>query len=1017
MEGPLLSPSLIGARLRASVVAVIAATGLTLAGLPASHAAAQELPDLDVTTLTKGTSAKDTSAKDTPAKDTDAEEAFSAGNYIVVLRQQPEATYDGGTAGLAATKPAAGAKFSAASPAAAQYRDHLRASLRKVRERANVKAVTAEFTTVTSGFSARLSAEQAERLAKDPEVLTVAPDRLRQLDTAKTPNFLGLSGNKGLWGKLGGDGADGAGSSVVVGVLDSGIWPESASFAAFTPGAAARAETAQRLGFTGACDAGPDGMGFTCNDKLIGARYYIEGFGADRLGSKDYLSPRDGHGHGSHTASTSAGRSGVSGVSDGRDFGELSGIAPGARIASYKVCWEGEPGVSATGCFDSDAIAAINDAVADGVDVINFSISGTTANYTDPVEIAFLNAALAGVFVAASAGNSGPAESTVDHPSPWLTTVAVSTHSINESTVELGNRERFIGASLTTGLDRLTPTVLSDAIPAAGATTAQALLCLPDSLDPAEARDKIVVCDRGENPRAEKSRVVQDAGGVGMIMLNPAPNSLNADNHVIPTVHLPDTAREDVRAYVADSGATTRILAKVADGSKTKVPEVASFSSRGPSLGGNGDILKPDISAPGVDIIAAVAPPSNYGRSNDFLSGTSMSAPHIAGLAALLKDAHPGWGPMDIKSAMMTTAYDHETTTDAFAQGAGFVDPRKFTAPGLVYRAGLQDWANFLLGQGVDVGVPGSEPIDASDLNQPSISLGGFVGTQTVERRVTNAGTSSAVYTASTSGLKGINVKVTPSRLALAPGATGTFKVRFNQRTAPVGDYAQGHLTWKSDAGSVRIPVVARPLALDAPGEVTAQEQASSVSFEVTPGTNSAVQLSVNGLAAGVENPSTVAIGPAGLVPNEANKRFDVTVPDEVTLARFDLDAANDDVDLDLDVVALDASGTPVARVGASATGDADERLDVLNLPAGNYAAYVNGFSSPGNTPTDFVLTTYLVGTGSAGNATVKPTRVQGTPGDAVPVTVTFTDLDAGTPYLGWVGYSTSEVPTILSVG
>ena len=215
-----------------------------------------------------------------------------------------------------------------------------------------------------------------------------------------------------------------------------------------------------RLGFTGACDAGPDARGFSCNDKLIGARYYVAGFGADRLGPNDFLSPRDGHGHGSHTASTSAGRSGVSGVSGGRDFGDISGIAPGARIASYKVCWEGKPGVSATGCFDSDAVAAINDAVADGVDVINFSISGTTASYTDPVEIAFLNAAVAGVFVAASAGNSGPAESTVDHPSPWLTTVAASTHTVNESTVELGDGERLIGASLTTGLDQPTPSAL-----------------------------------------------------------------------------------------------------------------------------------------------------------------------------------------------------------------------------------------------------------------------------------------------------------------------------------------------------------------------------------------------------------------------------------------------------------------------------------------------------------------------------------------------------------------------------
>lgn len=1004
MEGPFLSPRPIGARVRAGVVAVIAATGLLFAGLPASQAVARELPELDVATATA-------------AGDTAADDSLPAGDYIVVLRQQPEATYDGRTAGLPATRPAEGGKFSAASAAAGKYREHLRATLRKVRERADVEAVTNEFTTVTSGFSAHLSAQQAQRLAKDPEILAVAPDRLRQLDTSKTPDFLGLTGDDGLWGRLGGIGAAGAGSSVVVGVLDSGIWPESPSFAAYDPSEGARAQVAARLGFTGACDAGPDARGFVCNDKLIGARYYVEGFGADRLGPNDFLSPRDGHGHGSHTASTAAGRSGVSGVSGGRDFGDMSGIAPGARIASYKVCWEGNPGTSATGCFDSDAVAAINDAVADGVDVINFSISGTTANYTDPVEIAFLNAAVAGVFVAASAGNSGPGESTVDHPSPWLTTVAASTHTVNESTVELGDGERLIGASLTTGLDQLTPMVLSDDIMAPGATTEQAQLCLPDSLDPTGAQGKIVVCDRGENPRVEKSRVVADAGGVGMIMVNPAPNSLNADNHVIPAVHLPDTARDAVRKYAAKDGAKARILAGVAKGSKTKVPEVVSFSSRGPSLGGDGDILKPDISAPGVDVIAAVAPPSNFGRINDFMSGTSMSAPHIAGLAALIKDSNPGWGPMDIKSAMMTTAYDHATADDAFAQGAGFVDPREFTSPGLVYRAGLQDWADFLLGQGVDIGIPGAKPIDASDLNQPSISLGGFVGSQTVERRVTNTGASSAVFSSSVSGLSGINVKVTPARLALAPGATGTFKVRFAYRTASVGDYAQGHLTWKSHDDSVRIPVVARPLAIGAPDEVTGAAEATSVRFDVTPGTTAAVKLSLNGLAAGVENASTVAVGPAALVPNEANKRYDVTVPDGVSLARFDLDAASQNADLDLDVVGVDAAGTPVARVGSSATGDADERLDVLNLPAGNYAAYVNGFASPGNTPTEFVLTTYLVGTGSDDNATVKPASVKGSPGEAVPVTVTFTGLDAGTPYLGWIGYSTSAAPTILSVG
>ena len=986
------------ARRRAAAVAVLAAAGLTLAGVPAGSAAA-ELPGLDVVTNTA------------------SKGSYATGEYVVVLRQQPEATYDGHTAGLAATKPAEGQKFAPHSPAATKYREHLRASLRQVRERTGVGAVKDEFTTVTSGFSAHLTGRQAEALAKDPDVLSVTADELRHVDTAKTPGFLGLAGDKGLWARLGGVGSDGAGSSVVVGVIDSGVWPESPSFAAFTPGEAARTNVARALDYTGPCDAGPDPRGFTCNDKLIGARYYVEGYGVDRLGPEDYLSPRDGSGHGSHTASTAAGRFDAPGVAGERDFGKLSGMAPGARIASYKVCWQGQPEVSAAGCQNSDAVAAINDAVADGVDVINFSISGATSDYTDPAEIAFLNAALAGVFVAVSAGNSGPEPSSVNHPSPWLTTVAASTHTINESTVELGNGKRYIGASLTTGLDKLTPAVLSDAIPASGATAEDALLCLPDSLDPAGARDKIVICDRGLNDRVEKARVVRDAGGVGMIMLNPTPNSVNADNHVIPTVHLPDTDRAAVRDYVATAGATARILAGVAEGSTTKVPEIIEFSSRGPSLGGSGDILKPDISAPGVDVIAAVAPPSNFGRTTDFYSGTSMSSPHIAGLAALVKDAHPGWGPMDIKSAMMTTAYDHATTTDAFEQGAGFVNPREFTDPGLVYRAGLADWAGFLLGQGVDVGVPGTRAIDASDLNQPSISVGGFAGSQTVERRVTNAGNSAAVYSSEVSGLEGIGVSVTPSRLALAPGATATFKVRFSYGNAPIGEYAQGHLTWTSGEHSVRIPVVARPLAVGAPEEVTAEAGAKSVRFDVTPGSRAPVELSINGLAAGVENPGTVAVGPADLVPNAANKRYDLTVPEGTTLTRFDLDGANDADDLDLTVVAVDDAGAPVALVGISATPAADERVDAIDLPAGKYAAFVNAFSSVGNAPAEFVLTTYAVGTGPAGNATVEPTRIQGRPGIATPVTVSFTDLEADTPYLGWVGYSTSKVPTIISVG
>ncbi len=248
------------------------------------------------------------------------------------------------------------------------------------------------------------------------------------------------------------------------------------------------------------------------------------------------------------------------------------------------------------------------------------------------------------MFVAASSGNSGPEVSTTAHPSPWITTVAASTHKILESTVELGNGDRDIGASLTDGLPQ-TPAVLA----ADGSDPADAQLCTPGSLDPAAVADKIVVCDRGAFARVDKSFAVEQAGGIGMILINPpGQEGVNADNHFVPTVHLETSAYDPIYAYVGGNpDATAAILAGVAEGSDTQVPEVIAFSSRGPSLAGGGDVLKPDISAPGVDVLASVVPTdANYGRKYDFYSGTSMSSPHIAGLGLLLRDLHPGWTPM-----------------------------------------------------------------------------------------------------------------------------------------------------------------------------------------------------------------------------------------------------------------------------------------------------------------------------------------------------------------------------------
>ena len=284
-----------------------------------------------------------------------------------------------------------------------------------------------------------------------------------------------------------------------------------------------------------------------------------------------------------------------------------------------------------------------------------------------------------------------------------------------------------------------------------------------------------MVCDRGVNDRVAKSAEVKRAGGVGLVMTNPTNNSLNADNHSVPTVHVQNTDRAAIHAYAATAGATIALLVGDQTGAApTPLPVVAGFSSRGPDLTSGGDLVKPDIAAPGVDIVAAVAPGPHGGNNFEPISGTSMSSPHIAGLAALILGKRPDWSPAAVKSAMMTTATDTKTeagarNTNPFDQGAGFVKPRRFLEPGLVYDADVVDWIGYLEGTGVDTGT-GVPAIDPSDVNVPSIGIGSLAGTQTVTRRVT--ATKGGTYRA-TVKVPGIQATVTPSVLRLAQGPDG----------------------------------------------------------------------------------------------------------------------------------------------------------------------------------------------------------------------------------------------------
>jgi subtilisin family serine protease len=874
---------------------------------------------------------------------------------------------------------------------------------------------------VFNGFAAELTPEQAEKLAAIDGVLSVEKDEARELNTSSTPDFIGLSGPSGLWATTGAKG-----EGVIIGIIDGGAWPEHPSFSDRTDvngnGTKDGKLGYQQIpGWNGRCVPGEQFTASNCNQKLIGARYYNAGWGGnagiDAQLPWEFNSPRDFGGHGTHTATTAGGNANVPATGAASVFGSTSGIAPRARIAAYKVCWQTPTGGS---CFSSDSVAAIDQAVADGVDVINFSISGSQTNFRDSVEIAFLFAADAGVFVAASAGNSGPTTSTVAHPGPWLTTVAAGTHNRNgNGSVTLGNGETYYGASVATAVGPA-PIVDSVNVGLSGANPAEVELCYPETLDPAAVTGKIVLCKRGVIARVDKSLAVQLAGGVGMVLYNSPDSSLNADFHFVPTVHVTNADGLAIKAYAAAPGATATInqATIVYD---VPAPFTASFSSRGPLRAGAGDLLKPDIIAPGQDILAGVAPPGNAGRLFDLYSGTSMSSPHVAGLAALFKELHPTWTPMMIKSALMTSAGDvldgpNTNPLVIFRQGAGHVRPNLATNPGLVFNSGFNDWLAFICSkqpQGIEATCNAlwnlGYPRDASDFNSPSIAIGDLAGSQTVTRRVTNVGGSAATYTASATGMLGMSVVVSPSSLTLAAGETKPFSVTVSNISATLNSYVGGQLTWSDGTHNVRIPMVVRPVLFGAPAEV-------SGSYSVGFGYTGPFSATARGLVPAATTDGVVADDPtdgACSLSSPNAQLITVAIPTGTTYARFSLFDADVNPGTDIDLCVANSGGT---IVGSSGSGTSAEQVSLTNPAAGNYTVVVQGWGVAGTSP--FKLHTWLLGSADAGNMTVTApaSAVIGTVGQ---IGLSFTGLAPATRYLGSIAYSGVAglpAPTIVRV-
>jgi subtilisin family serine protease len=747
------------------------------------------------------------------------------GRYIVTLTDKPIATYGGDVKGLRATRPDKGERVNVRSGRAKRYRTYLEEQQANAAARVGAKPLK-HYAVSLNGFATSLTPDQARTLQRAPGVLSVTEDRPRKLANNTNPvDFLKLSGSSGVWAALGGK--KNAGRGVVVGIVDSGYWPESKSFAG-EPLGTAQPTTADpfqpyRVGtntikmkkadggtFTGTCQAGDSFTGQECNTKVIGARYFSHTYASQTPASQrtDFLSARDGDGHGTHVGSTAAGNAGVSASVSGHSFGKISGVAPAAKLAVYKVAFTSKTEPEAV-AYNSDTLAAIDAAITDGVDVINFSISSSDT-LNDPVDWAYMSAASAGIFVATAAGNAGPGAATLNHVVPWVTTVGASTVAPHTGTVVLGNGKKYAGISTTVfgkvGSARL---VTARSVKRASAAGGDADVCAPDSLSHAKAAGKIVVCDRGMVDRVVKSAEVKRAGGKAMVLVNLTQNSTDGDTHAVPTVHLNVPFGPAVKEYAKKSRATATLREGNLSSTPSRYPQITSFSSRGPSVGTGGDLLKPDIAAPGVSVLAAVAPSSNN-RKFDFYSGTSMASPHVAGIAALYFGVHPKWSPMAVKSAIMTTASrvkkaNGKRSRDYLAQGAGNVRPDRMFNPGVIFDSGEKDWLSFLEGEGFDTDA-GVAAVDPSDYNSPSIAIGKLVGSQTVTRKLTAVKAGSYRTTIS---VPGVTATVSPSIVNFSSaGETKTVKITLTRKNAPFSKPIFGSVKFAGVGTAARVPIV-----------------------------------------------------------------------------------------------------------------------------------------------------------------------------------------------------------------
>lgn len=790
--------------------------------------------------------------------------AENRGIFIVGLPEAPLASYRGELAEYAPPPRNAEGRLELDSAAANAYLDFLQTRHEQVLQDAQTllgRQVESVYSLkhAFNGMVLRISNTEAVELKSAGLISFIEPYKEYQLATDIGPELIG---SPGVWdGTAPGLTASTRGEGVVVGIIDSGINQNHPSFSATDSDGYTHTNPLGSGNFIGWCNSGVGTVTDTCNDKLIGGWDFVSPFVPDD--GTEIPGMEDENGHGSHTAGTTAGNVMESNFGDGANP-MVSGVAPRANIVVYDACYTSAAGQGL--CPNAATLASINQVVADGVvDVINYSIGGGTQPWTQSISLAFLNAVDAGVFVSASAGNSGPGPQTMGHLQPWVSSVAASTHGrfFADASVDVSGGDSFgavsgSGPELTTAIDR--DLVLDTNL----------LGC--DPFDPDTFVDSIAFVLRGSCSFAQKIDNASDAGALAVVIGNNSDTTPfgpgGTESTTVPAVMVSQAAAQQLIDEITASG-TGRLdivldvrspAVAVSDASLADI--VADFSSRGPNPF---DTIKPSVAAPGVSILAAVEAGGGADGAPAFrlLQGTSMASPHNAGAAALLRALRPTWTPSEIQSALMLTA-NRDMRADSgagivnstvFDRGAGRIDVSRAAATPLIMR---ETPLNFFSAN-PDAG---GEP---STLNLAGLSNGFCLIDCVFEREFQSVADAPKQFNVRFAGDSGMSATVNPSRFTIQPRQRVSVEINVEPNQGALDQWQFGEIILTEEPVGTSLDTIFRDRFEAADGSATSTLAMPVSVFAVEPFPIADVDQSVSATAtSGGSGSGTFEIGNVG---------------------------------------------------------------------------------------------------------------------------------------------------------